>query len=485
MTRRILLALLALTTSVLVAAVIPLGFKATEQELSTYKDDARAVARAAAAVSEERLADHDPSPDMGRVLATARREGDALVVLDIKGRVIASVGRRGVPANLVDEAVGGGEPETEVERGYVTVVIPVRETRTVVGTVTLARPLAPLNDRIRALWFTLALIAAAAVGASAVLAFALARWVSRPLAELDASARRLGGGELAARAAASAGPPELRRLAASFNTMASRLETLVHGHRAMVADVSHQLRTPLAALRLRLDLLAQDADAATAAELAGTLEEFARLSRLVDGLLAVAKAEHAVPRPVPVDVRHVVTERVAGWQPVASDRGVSLTARVAGHAIAAIGDGQLEQVLDNLLANALDATTAGDHVTVSVTATSGSGPSGSAGATRGRAAPLPVSASDGVRVLVADDGPGMSQHDRARAFGRFTTLSPGGTGLGLAIVYRLVTSNGGTAKLEETPGGGLSVMLEFRAAPPVQAGDPRPSAARSARCPGA
>ncbi len=263
--------------------------------------------------------------------------------------------------------------------------------------------------------------------------------------------------------------------------MASRLETLVHGHRAMVADVSHQLRTPLAALRLRLDLLAQDADAATAAELAGALEEFARLSRLVDGLLAVAKAEHAVPRPVPVDVRQVVTERVAGWQPVAGDRGVSLTAEMTGQATAAIGDGQLEQILDNLIANALDATAAGDHVTVSVMAMSGSGPPGSAEATKGRAAPHRASADGGVRVVVADDGPGMSQHDRARAFGRFTTSSPGGTGLGLAIVYRLVTSNGGMAKLDETPGGGLSVMLEFRAAPPVQAGDPRPSAARSAR----
>ncbi len=178
MTRRILLALLTLTTSVLVAAVIPLGFKATGQELSTYIDDARAVARAAAAVAEERLADHDPDPDMGRVLATARRDGDTLVVRDAKGRVIASVGRRGaVPANLVDEAVGGGEPETEVEHGYVSVVVPVREERTMVGTATLARPLDPLNDRVRALWFTLALIAAAAIGASAVLAFALARWV--------------------------------------------------------------------------------------------------------------------------------------------------------------------------------------------------------------------------------------------------------------------------------------------------------------------
>ncbi len=73
--------------------------------------------------------------------------------------------------------------------------------------------------------------------------------------------------------------------------MAGRLEALVHGNRAMMADVSHQLRTPLAALRLRLDLLAADADEATAAELAGAQGEIARLSRLVDGLLAVARAE--------------------------------------------------------------------------------------------------------------------------------------------------------------------------------------------------
>ena len=115
----------------------------------------------------------------------------------------------------------------------------------------------------------------------------LARWVSRPLADLDAAAQQ-------ARPTArwtpgpptGHGPPEVRRLAPTFNTMAGRLEALVHGHRAMMADVSHQLRTPLAALRLRLDLLAQDADPATAAELAGAQDEIARLSRLVDGLLA-------------------------------------------------------------------------------------------------------------------------------------------------------------------------------------------------------
>ena len=372
MTRRILLALLALTTSVLVAAVIPLGFKAAGHELSSYVDDARAVARSAASVAEEGLADHKPSPDMGRVLAAARHDGDTLVILDAKGRVVTSVGTPGnIPSGLVDEAIGGRQLETDVARGYVSVVVPVREGTNVVGTVSLARPLAPLNSRVRELWFTLALIAVAAIGASAVLAFALARWVSKPLAELDASARRLGAGDLTARAATSAGPPELRRLATTFNTMASRLETLVHGHRTVVADVSHQLRTPLAALRLRFDLLAQDADPATAAELSGALDEFARLSRLVDGLLAVAKAEHAVPRPVLVDVREVVRERVVSWQPVAGDRGVSLDADVTGPVTAAIGDGQLEQILDNLIANALDATAAGDHVTVSAEVTLG------------------------------------------------------------------------------------------------------------------
>jgi signal transduction histidine kinase len=71
----------------------------------------------------------------------------------------------------------------------------------------------------------------------------------------------------------------------------------------------------------------------------------------------------------------------------------------------------------------------------------------------------------GARISVADDGPGMSAEDRERAFLRFTTSNPNGTGLGLAIVHRLVTSNGGTAKLTETPGGGLTAILEFPGVP--------------------
>jgi signal transduction histidine kinase len=210
----------------------------------------------------------------------------------------------------------------------------------------------------------------------------------------------------------------------------------------VIADVSHQLRTPLAALRLRLDLLAADADDRTAAELGGALGELARLSRLVDGLLAVARAENVVPRPVPVGVREVITERVDAWVPVAAERGVPIDTVVPRRLNALLGEGYLEQILDNLLANALDATGAGHRVIVSAMAT-----------------------AEGIRVTVADDGPGMSQAERDRAFHRFASGSSSGTGLGLAIVHRLVSSSGGTARLAETDGGGLTVILDLPAAP--------------------
>ena len=327
------------------------------------------------------------------------------------------------------------------------------------GTVILVRPTAPLNHDIVELWVILGTVAVVAMLAAAVLAFALARWVSRPLAGLDSAAGRLADGDLASRAVVHSGPPELRRLGTTFNTMAGRLEALVHGNRAVIADVSHQLRTPLAALRLRLDLLAADTDPDTGHELAGALDELARLSRLVDGLLAVARAENVVPVPAAVDVAEVARERVVAWHPVAGDRGITLEAAVTGSArarasvLAWIGEGHLDQVLDNLIANALDALSAGGHVTVTTAVTTA-----------------------GAQITVADDGPGMSAEDRERAFLRFTTSNPNGTGLGLAIVHRLVTSNGGTARLTETPGGGLTVILDFPGVPA-----PNGNAAASAR----
>jgi signal transduction histidine kinase len=425
------------------------------------------------------------------VIGQVRQAGDHLLIIDGSGRpltpltpqsmpagnwrqVAAAADRQAVRASQTGQAI---EPVTETTGSWVFAAIAVYEhgAGPLVGTVILARSAAPLNHDVLELWVILGTIAVVAMLAAALLAFALARWVSRPLAGLDSAARRLADGDLAIRAVVGSGPPELRRLGTTFNTMAGRLEALVHGNRAVIADVSHQLRTPLAALRLRLDLLAADtaqSDPATGHELAGALEELARLSRLVDGLLAVARAENVVPVPAVVDVAEAAKERVAAWHPVADDRGIVLraTSREAtsranggglggggrGSALAWIGEGHLEQILDNLIANALEALGAGNQVVLTTAAT-----------------------ASGAQIIVADDGPGMNAEDRERAFLRFSTSNPNGTGLGLAIVHRLVTSNGGTASLAETPGGGLTVTLDFPGVPAANSNNSGSSSADS------
>jgi len=310
----------------------------------------------------------------------------------------------------------------------------------------LSRSSVELEERVGVLWAWLAAVGLAVLAAAAVAAIALARWVSRPLNALDAAAQRLGSGALDTRSSAGHGPPEVRRLARNFNSMAGRLESLVHGNRATMADVSHQLRTPLAALRLRLDVLTQDTDTDTAEELAGAQHEIARLSHLVDGLLALARAENVLVEPVSVRVDQLIRDRAAAWRPVAEERGVELRPSCNGPVPAMLGEGHLEQVLDNLLANALDAVPAGGHIQVSAAA-----------------------GEDGARVVVADDGPGMTPHQQEMAFRRFVSSTPGGAGLGLAIVHRLVTSNGGSAGLSDTPGGGLTVTVTLPAERPDRA----------------
>ena len=208
------------------------------------------------------------------------------------------------------------------------------------GAVVYARSAESLDHRVAVMWGWLALTAVACLGLGVALAFRLARWVARPLLALDTAASRLGDGALDVRAPTEQGPPEVRRLARTFNRMAERTETLVHAHRGWVADVSHQLRTPLTALRLRLDVLAGEAAEAStpsaawqgpelAAELAGVQEEIERLSRLVDGLLAVARAESVAARREAVPVALVAAERVAAWEPVAREHEQELIADAA------------------------------------------------------------------------------------------------------------------------------------------------------------
>jgi len=448
MTRRVAAALLVLTLALLVAAVVPLALGAIAHERDSFIEDTARTAASIAGIAEERLGDGvADDPALSAALVTAAREGDELLLLNSRGVVVVRQGspRDAVWRQLVAQSTLQNEPTTELTNDRVVAVQTVWDdgklSGTAIGTLVLERPTGPLNQNIANLWLYLVGLSGAAMVAAVLIAAYFARWVGRPLARLDTAARKIADGDLTVRAKTGYGPPELRRMAATFNMMAGRLEALVHGHRAMLADASHQLRTPLTALRLRLDLLAADSAPAAAAELAGAQEEIARLSRLVDGLLATARAEAVTDQLEQIDVMEAVSERVAAWQPVANGNGVKLLTEAppSPAPLVALGAGHLDQILDNLLDNAIDAIGGeGGIVRVSVART-----------------------DTGTRLTVADDGPGMTPQERSRAFLRYTTGSQNGTGLGLAIVHRLVTANGGTIKLADTPGGGLTVEVEF------------------------
>jgi signal transduction histidine kinase len=286
----------------------------------------------------------------------------------------------------------------------------------------------------------------------------LARSLVRPLAEMERGAIDLGRGSLSTRVPVPAGPHELRTLARSFNTTASQLEQLVGAQQAFVADASHQLRTPLAALRLRLENLEGDVAPPGQEDLEGALEEVQRLSVLVDGLLLLARAEQHGTAPEAIDVAAVVESRREAWLDLAEERGVRIDAR-ASAATALVTRGRLEQVLDNLLNNALGVAPPGSAVRITAS-----------------------TVDDHVEIRVADAGPGMSEAQRARAFDRFWRADTPpeergeGFGLGLSIVQQLVTADGGEVHLGTGPDGGLEVTMDVPRAP--RSGRPDRSAAR-------
>jgi signal transduction histidine kinase len=333
---------------------------------------------------------------------------------------------------------------------FVFVAVPVAWGGTIHGAVRLTLPASELTSRVHRYWLTLGVIALVSLVAVTFAGLAFARWVVSPLRRLQESTAAFGGGDLGTRAAADEGPPEVRALATTFNTMAERLEELVHAQDAFVADASHQLRTPLTALRLRLENMQagvepEGVDAA--------LDEVARLSRLVDGLLALARAERRSGGIDAVDLGDVLRERQAMWQPLADERGVDIV--VEPSAIPAVADcdrDRLSQVVDNLLANALDVSAPGTSVVLAC----------------GRA--------DGVAELhVRDHGPGMTADERTRAFDRFWRAEHGaaarngngdalgGSGIGLSIVAKLVKTDGGSVTLDAAPGGGIDAVVKLPA----------------------
>lgn len=440
MTRRILVGFLGVLLAVIAAVVVPLGVIVTARQADDFRSATRTAAAAISAIAEEHLDDHTPITALTKAVAPFAPDKDGVAVLDAAGNLVARTGRPLRPAVLSAARDRNPLPST---KDTVVAKAMISDGNRSLGTVVLQRDTEPLDHRRDLLWLTLLSAAMAALAVGAAVALSLSRWIARPMTALAGVAHRVGAGEVTARADEHTGPQQVREVAGAFNDMTRRVEALIDTQRAMTADVSHQLRTPLASLRLRLELLAGDSDPARVEDVAAIIEETNRLARLVDGLLAVARAEHTPSDPTPTDLLEIARARVEAWQPVASERDIDLC--VDGErAVVNVTAGNVEQVLDNLLDNAIEAVPGGGTIRVLVQPGDHTG-----------------------RISVSDDGPGMSPERRAHALDRFVTdrAQSGGSGLGLTIVRRLVEADNGRLELGETPGGGLTLTITLDTTP--------------------
>ena len=205
---------------------------------------------------------------------------------------------------------------------------------------------ATVAGHARRMWLILGLVALGVLAAAAVIGFAISRWITRPLRALEQATVEFADGVLSQPPDESAGPPEPRRLSAAFTRTANRLQHLLQAQHLFAAEASHQLKTPLTTLRLRLENLEPELHPATHAGLDDALGEIDRLDRLVHGLLALARLENSATKPQAVDLDAVVAERAETWSAFAAEHDVTITVVVAV-------PGAVEQIIDNLLANAL------------------------------------------------------------------------------------------------------------------------------------
>lgn len=454
MTRRLIVSYLAVTLAVLLLLEVPLAIFYAQRELERLTAALERDASVLATIYEDDL-EAGFAPDPRSAETYQERTGARVVVVDTRGVSVIDTEqpvprdfstRPEISAALSGERSTGTRTSETLGTDLVYVAIPVASGGVVHGALRLTLDTAEVDARVHRFWWGLVAIGAVVLAAMCLVGWLIARSVTFPLRRLNDTARRFGSGDLTVDDAEVDGPPELRELSRTMATMAGRLAALVDEQRAFVADASHQLRTPLTGLRLRLEnlqanLLTMDAET-EAAQVDAAIDEIERLSVLVADLLQLARADRQDVRGAH-DLATLAADRVDTWGAVAENSVIEL-AVPPGDApvIAAAVPGAIEQILDNLIDNALGVAPAGSTITVTVE----SGPVVH-------------------RLVVADQGPGLSDADKERATKRFWRgdATRPGTGLGLPIASALANSSGGSLTLTDAPGGGLVVTVEFPA----------------------
>ncbi len=459
MTRRLLLSYLSVALFVLIVLEIPLGISYARAErerlLTSIERDAQVIGsfvedqlQFGAAAVDPRLGDY-PQESGSRVLIVDRAgrtayDSDAPDDPDALDRDYST--RPEIIDALSGQRSTGTRPSETLGHGLLYVAIPVASGGTVHGAVRITYSSRALDARIRRNWLVLGGIAMVVIASTMLVGAAVARWVIRPTRKVEQAVSRLAAGDLDVRAPAGEGPPEVQELATAFNSMADQLARLIRSQQAFVSDASHQLRSPLTSLRLELEELELNADRELAAGIRRAIGESIRLSRLVNDLLALARADAQAPGPITQDAAGVLADRLDVWQPLAAEHEVDLVLDVEGPLLVQVAEGHLEQIVDNLVENAIEASPSSGEVRVHA-----------------------VSRGPRAEIHITDQGRGLDAQGRMRAFDRFWRASdahPGsGSGLGLAIARQLAHLSGGEIDLRSPAAGGVDAVITLRRAP--------------------
>jgi signal transduction histidine kinase len=405
--------------------------------------------------------------DTSAITAEARRYtllyGEPLVVTDTRGHPVVQTGgmRAADPsvARLIDAALRNqtahpGAALRPWSRGHRLFAEPAGTGTQVSGAVVLRADVDTAAGDIARRWAAVLAGTALVALACTVLARAATRWVVSPLRRLDRAVGELAAGlppehtlprvpQRRRGSASVGGPPELRQLATGFNRMARTVTAALEQQRRLVADTSHQMRNPMAALRLRVDALHTHLRPSADRAYAGVDTELDRLETLLDDMLALATAEHRAGELTVTDdpdtaceAAEVTLDRHRLWEPVARRAGVRLAAQADEPVTALCTDRELAQVTDILLDNAIKYAGRGARVRLACT-------------TEG---PYAV-------VTVTDDGPGLRAEEIDRATTRFwrsaRQAGTSGTGLGLAIAEQLLAGRDGRLELAPAHPRGL------------------------------
>ena len=387
----------------------------------------------------------------------------SLTLLDAQGNVVSGLGGDFNTSSVDDYLTGllPREVATHDEKPF-TIDAPGADFRVIAralpneaGTVVAAQSLNDLDRTTSRLGFLFALIGLALLILIVLAARTVIKVGLRPLADAEETAEEIAAGNLSARMPEANPSTEVGRLVASLNAMLARIEEAFSVRteseeklRRFVADASHELRTPITAIRGFSELHRQGAVSGEkeTAELIGRIEnESKRMGALVEDLLLLARLDQAREmESKPVDINKVVEDAVISARAAGPDHPV--TVDMAGDEIFTLGDeARIHQVIANLLANARAHTPAGTPISVSVRSTDA-----------------------GVEIAVADKGPGLSEEDQKRIFERFyradssrVRTGPDGSGLGLSIVDAVMRAHGGSVSVHSKVGEGATFTLLF------------------------